>query len=261
MKTTIFQSVFCILVFATTVLSSCQKEVMTTTGSVSGQILSGTGNGIGNPVPGVKLYLWNLSIKLDTVNYKNNLKAIADSTVTDNTGKYAIINIPEGKWGISPVFDQTDSKVNLDTSGDSVIFSIPGKKKDYNVNFLMSHPHNGVGTFHIRFIVKNPRYLYFESIRTTYYPVTFILYSPIYTYQYFYEGQYKYIDISFEYGSFWDGISNIFSFKFYYPDASPAILKLVVGWNFTLSTCPANSTFEVDLDAKTWKWVKNSIDW
>ena len=250
MKTTIFQFVFCILVIATTVLSSCQKEVMTTTGSVSGQILSGTGDGIGNPVPGVKLYLWNLSIKPDTVNYKNYLKAIADSTVTDNTGKYAITNIPEGKWGISPVFDQTDSKMNLNTSGDSVIFSIPGKKKDYNVNFLMSPPHNDGGTFHIRFIVKNN---YNGNLSVTLSRTQFFG-NPVVTYEFC--GSKKSIDFSFIYGALF-GLTNEFSFSFY----ESTISLLVVSWNFTLSSCPANSTFEVDLDAKTWKWVKNSIDW
>ena len=253
MKTTIFQSVFCILVIATTVLSSCQKEVMTTTGSVSGQILSGTGNGIGNPVPGVKLYLWNLSIKLDTVNYKNNLKAIADSTVTDNTGKYAITNIPEGKWGISPVFDQTDSKVNLDTSGDSVIFSIPGKKKDYNVNFLMSPPHNDGETFHIRFIVKNfSGILFVEWYRTKWEFFPILLKLPDYGCT---SSSKQYIDFSFNYGSWLTNITNEFSFKF-----SEYGLKLVATLNFPITGCPANSTFDVDIEAKTCKWVKNSID-
>ena len=172
-------------------LAACQKEVLLVQGTVTGIVTNGTG--IGMPVPGMKMYLGNLNIKPDTLNPANNRRILADSCLTDSSGKYFFRSIPEGNWAVSPALNQSEI-TNITSSGDSSAFSISDQKKDYNVNFRISPAQND--NFQILFTYKKngtikvkPRrtcFRYFKwhnfNLRSyTRYPLVIILLSCNYT--------------------------------------------------------------------------------
>ena len=120
MKTTIFQSVFCILVIATAFLSSCNKEDTIISGSVSGELTlyDRAAPLVKKPAAGVKIYLLDFALLSDTVKNKTFRVALVDSVLTDSNGKYKIGNIPSGHYLVIPspgesnyLFSLADDKI------------------------------------------------------------------------------------------------------------------------------------------------------
>jgi hypothetical protein len=271
MKTTIFQSVFCILVVATTVLSSCNKEEPIVSGLVSGtvSVKSGQMNVPGTPLSGVKLYLYNPDFKADTVNYENNTKAKIDSTETLSNGSFSIDQIQKGNYAILPALNYANQRFVLADNSDSLRFTVNDVKKDFKVNFLVTPIENSSNEFCMRFVHKNsPPFIKITFRRTHYewFGPNYRMYpgEEINTWNRWHQKTGN-TEHCFVYGGgFWpiDLLTNEFTVSFIgaqddfwliiYKDVFDARCEWPVG------STPAYSTFEVDWEAKTFKWIKNS---
>lgn len=254
------KKLFYVIKLTTLMIMSCQKADLPATGSVSGQITSKNGSGVSTPLTGTKLYLWNLSLKFDSIKPNYKKKAVADSAFTDNQGNYSIKNIPEGKWGIAPDLPMPSTFGNIQTTGDSVVFDLSNTKKEFIVNFQLNPPDNNLhkGHFHMSFVLE-PKFNGRMEIYRRNYTV----------YKFFFEEWWRYNDARFDdkatttefsadYGCYYflSLLTNNFVFKFYEGDVF--VFEAYV--DYLLTNCPEASTYNVDIRKKTCTWVKNSID-
>ena len=117
------------------------KSDSTKKGSVSGTVkLTVTGD----PVAGMKIYLVNTNVKVDSTDAASILSrsAFVDSAVTDSEGKYSITGIVSGKYGIYPVNEDTTSVYTFTqaTGSDSCAFSMNGNTM--SVDFIAEKTDN-----------------------------------------------------------------------------------------------------------------------
>jgi hypothetical protein len=251
MKTTIFQSVFCILVIATTVLSSCKKEDQIVSGTVSGtvKVYDPSAPLVKNPVSGIKVYLIKSDYKADTVNFDKNMAAILDSVLTDSNGKYQFANLTLGNYAVVPVQDAVRYQFEFEDSSTPKTFPINNASSSLSVNFKASIPSftNSDNTFEMYvkvsgiptrgfFKIKRQRLIlamipHFDSVLGDYW------------------SSFKIVEV---YGSyiFVDLITNNFLIEAY--DGSEYVASFWITWP-DISNTPKNSTWELNWTAKTIK--------
>jgi hypothetical protein len=144
MKTTIFQSVFCILVIATTVLSSCNKEELPVTGSVTGvlSIYDPSVPLVKTPLEKVKIYLINADFKAEPTDPENFRKAILDSTLSDFAGRYSFSNLMLGNYAICPVTDSKNYAFTPLNATRTPVFELFSGNLLHVLNFSAPIPNN-----------------------------------------------------------------------------------------------------------------------
>ena len=125
--------IFGVLLFAV-IISGCifdsdndKKADTAKKGSVSGTVKLTVS---GDPVSGIKVYLMNANASVDSTNVESirSRSAFIDSAVTDATGKYSITNISAGRYGVTPVNEDTTVvyAFTQSASSDSCVFSMNG---------------------------------------------------------------------------------------------------------------------------------------
>ena len=144
MKTTIFQFVFCILVIATAVLSSCIKEELPVTGTVSGTLSAydPTTPLVKTPVEGIKVYLINADYKFNTTTYAGNSAALIDSTLSDARGNYCFTNIPLGRYNVCPITYSNGYRFETIPTGKIDPLQITESSPDHIINFASPLPNS-----------------------------------------------------------------------------------------------------------------------
>lgn len=79
-----------------------KKDDVTNTGQINGYVKMYINNdSVG--IVGVKLYLLNADVTIDTVQF-NNQKAFVDSVLTDSIGKYCFNNLKPGRYAVVPKY-------------------------------------------------------------------------------------------------------------------------------------------------------------
>ena len=261
MKTTIFQSVFCILVIATAVLSSCIKEELPVTGTVSGTLSAydPTTPLVKTPVEGIKVYLINADYKFNTTTYAGNSAALIDSTLSDARGNYCFTNIPLGRYNVCPITYSNGYRFETIPTGKIDPLQITESSPDHIINFASPLP-NSENTpqnqFKIRLWIKenNPVIAsYFTRTRFTIlgYPVSDnedawgvgTKYTLIQNYL-----QDKIFEDVYGTGIFGNIWSNNFSFYFY--NSNGVCLGTYEIWQ-DLGNTPPSAAWIIDLKAKT----------
>mgnify|MGYP005865382049 CR=1 FL=1 len=254
-------------------LSGCKDEIVAPiTGSVNGAftLIDAEGNSVG--VAGVKVYLIDTDFKPDTVDLSQNMKAIVDSTFSDENGMYKFVNLKEGNYGVAPVPGNSNYYFTPNNSGDSYSFTVNDKKSSFTVNFNVSDLSSTQDKepLKIRIVSKNLPYLedsswdfYFEMGRIEY--VLFVpLSDPVdlrsakgypdrFERPLFYFFDYGYTTLVYT-------RSNRFSFSFSEVRGSKSVVesrnKYIFEYDLTLSSCPSSATFEYDWTAHTFTRIE-----
>lgn len=250
MKTTIFQSVFCILVIATTVLSSCNKEELPVTGTVSGTLSAydPTTPLVKTPVEGIKVYLINADYKFNTTTYAGNSAALIDSTLSDAKGNYRFTNIPLGRYNVCPLPYSNGYRFETIPTVKIDPLQITESSPDHIINFASPLP-NSENTFSNEFQIKlvitgnNP-------VIASYY-IQYRLGWGIYWKEDKHNIWNESTDRSFDtvYGS-WFWWSNDFLFEFY---NSNGVWVRNYEIKQDLGNTPKDATWRIDLKAQTIK--------
>ena len=165
MRTKIRYPFIFLMIIAISIIASCKKDPI---GSVSGvvTIYESSTPAVKTPLAGVKLFLVNTDFKLDSVDYANNKGAIVDSTVTGADGKYQIAAIPNGNWAIVPIPDTIMYRFELESSADSVRFTINKESFVSKVDFTTAVPVASDNGFHIRITsINRPNGYWFSVYR------------------------------------------------------------------------------------------------
>jgi hypothetical protein len=138
MKTTIFQSVICILVIASTIITSCHKVDQIVTGSVSGTIslYDPSTPMVKIPAKGVKLCLIDHKIISDTVNNKDWRKAITDSVITGADGKYLLTKVVFGDYTLMPFPDSNNYRFESADKNKATHFTLDSRTSDYSLDLM-----------------------------------------------------------------------------------------------------------------------------
>ncbi len=187
MKTTIFQSVFCILVTATTVLSSCQKEDTIISGSVSGELtlFDRSAPLAKTPASGIKIYLIDNDFNFDQINLIGNQRAILDSTISNANGKYGFFNLPFGNYFVVPATNLEIYRFEPETNSNFNSILISQSKLNYTLNFIspllanenIDISDNKDSMFETSLILKNEDGTNFVTIRRQ----SFLAFIPAYS--------------------------------------------------------------------------------
>ena len=263
MKTTIFQSVFCILVIATAVLSSCIKEDLPVTGTISGTISAydPTTPLVKTPVEGIKVYLINADYKFNTTTYAGNSAALIDSTLSDAKGNYRFTNIPLGRYNVFPIPYSNGYRFKTIPTGKIDPLQITESSLDHNINFASPLPNNNnyePGPYKINlYIHGNEQKIasFFERYRYAFFIIPipqFTMVNGVFQVQKFMlTGEWRQ-DFSFyaEKAEWWCGETNSYLFKFYDSNG------VWVGWysiNLDLVDPTHETTWRIDLNARTVK--------
>ncbi len=260
---------YALLIFAASVLwTSCNKEEIPSGGSVQGHVyLYNEDNpGIQTPLEGKKVYLLDAAVAMLTIEGGNGdgPNPFLDSVYTDENGLYRFENLDPFYYAVMP--EESDRGYRFDPANgtvESILFTVTEAKESFNIDFKAQEPvpENTEGKFKLHFKSVNYPSGDYLFISVTQFETGIELdrlYNPYPWSRKFIESEYKSTDLTdleeftleFDYGYYGlHTLTNTFDVTLYWN--GELLLYKPEAIDFSISDCPAESTWTIDWTNKT----------
>ena len=247
-------------------MGSCNKEEIPSGGSVQGHVYlyNDDNPGIQTPLEGIKVYLLDATVAMLTTDGGDGPNSFLDSVYTDENGLYRFENLDPLYYAVMP--EESDRGYRFDPANgtvESILFTVTEAKESFNIDFKAQEPvpENTEGKFKLHFKSVNYPSGDHLFISVTHFETGIELkrvYNPYPWSSKYIEHEFKSTDLTsleeftleFDYGYYGlHSLTNTFDISLYWD--GEFVLYKPEAIDFSISDCPAESTWIIDWTSKT----------